>query len=172
MIPIEDLSEVEKLERLKVGIIQEPAHLMSSWLVSKGWIVVPVESAGHFLEKDAECLSRAFQKMGHVELFAIATEEVVEDFPRCFLVDTSEADLMEFSQKCAHFNFALLPADRSVAVLCTTEYFLVAGPVEFAAVAVAGDIAGAWKAFHEAAANSPWLEGIAKRYEPTHPLTS
>jgi hypothetical protein len=62
-------------------------------VVVEGVIVVPVESAGHFLEKDAKCLYRAFQKMGHLVLFPIATEEVVEDFPRCFLVDTSKAGL-------------------------------------------------------------------------------
>jgi hypothetical protein len=169
MIPITDQDEVEKLERLKVAVVHEPSRLETSWLLSKRWVVAPVESAWKFLERDAELLSRAFQASGHPDVFAIATEEVVEDFPRCFLVSTSKEDLIAYSDTCSPFNYVLLPVDRSVAILCTVDdFYLVAGPVEFVRTAVGGDLAEAWKLFREAASDPDWngkLERIAKRYE-------
>jgi hypothetical protein len=60
-----------------------------------------------------------------------------------------------------------MPTDRSVVILCTVyDYFLVAGPAEFVAKAVGGDIEAAWKEFEEV--SDPCWEGrlqkIAKRY--------
>jgi hypothetical protein len=81
---------------------------------------------------------------------AVATEPLNVDIPSCLLVNTSEEGLLAFSRECGVFNFSLLPADKSLVILCTVyDYYLVAGPFEFVACAVAGDINVAWTKFKE-----------------------
>jgi hypothetical protein len=158
IMPITDQREVEQIESLKRVLVDEPAHLNLEWIRQKGWIAVPVESALHFSDADAGFLAQAFQAMECPEVFAIATEPLA-NFPNCFVVTTSTDGLLEFSRNCGHFNFVLLPGDRSAAVLCTVyDYFLVSGPSSFVGRAVGGDIAAARARFDEVASD-PWWEG-------------
>jgi hypothetical protein len=158
MMPITDQREVEQIESLKRGLVDEPAHLNLEWIRRKGWTAVPVESALHFSDADAGFLAQAFQAMECPEVFAIATEPLA-NFPNCLVVTTSNEGLLEFSRDCAHFNFVLLPGDRSAAVLCTVyDYFIVAGPSSFVSRAVGGDIAAAQARFDEVASD-PWWKG-------------
>jgi hypothetical protein len=106
--PINDQVEIEQLKRLKDGLVEAQAHLRADWLVNKGWVGVPVESAGHFDQADVRLLSRVFEDVNIERLVAIATEPLNES-PNCLLLETSEAGLMEFSSECSHFNFLLTP---------------------------------------------------------------
>jgi hypothetical protein len=167
LVAITDGSEVKTITRLKQHVIEEPAHINLSWLSEKRWIVVPRPSACHFNDADANLLSRALIEAQCLQLFAIATEPLAS-FPNCFAVTTSKDGLLAFSHECAHFNFVLMPADRSAVILCTVyDYFLVAGPTKFVRRAIGGDIEKAWEDF-EREALDPWSEGrlqkVADRY--------
>src|SRR5438552_6427150 len=116
LVAITDPREAELIEGLKAAIIEEPAHFNLHWLARNKWIAVAVPSASHFNEGLPSPLARAFESSKHEEVFAIATEPL-ENFPHCFLVKTTVRGLLGFSWKCAHFNFVLLPGDRSCAVL-------------------------------------------------------
>ncbi|HXD91556.1 MAG TPA: hypothetical protein VNU00_10915, partial [Candidatus Binataceae bacterium] len=89
-------------------------------------------------------------------------------FPNCFLVPTTERGLLDFSWECSHFNFVLMPSDRSATVLCTVyDYFLVAGPQHFVTLALGGAIEAARKEFDEEAVDPCWegrLQRVAERY--------
>ena len=88
VFPIIDENEKRRLSSLAKAIADEPAHFSRTWLADKKWTVVPVESASHFDERDAERLARAFRGLGWGEIFAIATEPL-DDFPTCFAVNAS-----------------------------------------------------------------------------------
>lgn len=167
LVAITDGSELQTIARLKQGVVEEPAHLNLTWVSEKKWIVVPRLSACHFDDADTDPLSKALIQAQCPLLFAIATEPL-KNFPNCFAVTTSKNGLLAFSDECAHFNFVLMPADRSAAVLCTVyDYFLVAGPTKFVRCAVGGNIEAAWNDFEQEALK-PWSEGrlekVAKRY--------
>jgi len=166
--PITDPDEVQRIQSLIEDVIDKPGHFKMERLVNKGWVVVPVESHSHFNEIGAEQLSQAMRSSGYEECFAIATEPLL-DFPACFRVNTSKEGLMDFSWKCSHFNFVLIPEDRGVGVLCTVyDYFLVGGKGEFVRKAVGGSIKAAREEFNELASDD-WWEGrlleVARRYE-------
>jgi hypothetical protein len=175
IIPITEQNELERIRRLKTPIVDEAAHFNLNWLTGQRWWVVPVESASHFDISDAELIARAFHTIQCSQVFALATENLGPDSPD-FLVETSVQGLLEFNRACAHFNFLLVPANRSAAVLCTVyDYYLVAGPIECVKVAIGGDIAQAWSLFEDCAAHPVWegrLEKVAKRYKDLRPLTS
>src|SRR5271170_6889903 len=118
LTPIIDPVEFVKLKRLKDGLVEVPANITSDWLRTRDWKVVPVESPGHFLEKDASLVAQAFQKMECATVFALATEDLNPSDSN-FLVGISPQCLLEFSVRCAHFNFLLTPSNRAAAVLCT-----------------------------------------------------
>ncbi len=175
IFPINDDRDQQRLKSLKTEMLDEPAHFDGKWVSARGWIVVPIESALHFEEDDAEKLSCAFDRIGSSEVFAIATE-ALKEFPNYFLVATSKQGLLDFSHRCALFNFVLTPGSRSCAVLCTVyDYYLVAGPSEFVRIAVGGDIDEARRRFDEVAAD-PWWEGrlarVADRYRGSSSLAS
>ncbi len=166
LYPIRDSAELSVIEALKVGMVKEPVHLCLSWLRSNHWVVVPVESASHFDREQTERLSAGFAAVNCPTVFAIATEDIGHvsgpkqpGFPDTsgYSLDTSPQGLWEFSELCSHFNFVLIPADRSAAVLCTVnDYYLVAGPSAFVKPAVGGDIEAAWVQFREYAADPCW----------------
>ena len=167
LVTIRDTYEVQTLVRLKDGIIDEPAHLYASWLAKNDWTVAPAMSASHFGAEDGAWMASALAYAKCSGIFGIATEPL-EKTPTCYTLTVSEEDLMAFNWECAHFNFALIPADRSLAILCTVyDYFLVAGPREFVRLAMHGDIEAAWHEFEEEAEDPCWegrLQKIANRY--------
>lgn len=174
VVPITDEREAEQIKSLKTGLVDEPAHLNLRWLAQSRWLAVPVESAGHFDDEAARLLADAFQEMRCSDVFAVATEDL-GDFPD-FLVEASKQGLLDFSWKCAHFNYALLPRDRTAAVLCTVyDYFLVAGPYRFVSRAVGGDVEAARAIFDDVASDPCWdgrLQKISERYRRIAPLMS
>jgi hypothetical protein len=123
----------------------------------------------------SDLLGKALIERQLTQVFAIATEPLGE-LPSCFAVTPSKDGLLNFSQKCAHFNFVLIPADRSAVILCTVyDYFLIAGPQRLVRDAVGGDIEAAWNCFEEQASD-PWWEGrlhkVAERYRTFHGLVA
>jgi len=183
LIPINDKIELERVRRLKVGLVEEPAHLNLDWLAKENWSVVPVESSSHFVQSAATHLSRAFSAICCEQVFALATEDLTEvsaageeiGFLRPdFVVQTSEGSLLEFSAVCGPFNFILVPSSRAAGVLCTVyDYYLVAGPADFVRLGVGGDIETAWRSFEQCASDPVWegrLLKIAKRYRETSRL--
>jgi len=169
LIAITDRAALSDLKTLIADLVDEPANLQLSWLDAKDWIVAPLESASHFNEELAERLSEAFQLVECSQIFAIATEPLGE-FPEGFLVDTSKEGLLSFHNKCCHFQFALMPGDRSQIVVCTAyDYLLIAGTEEIVACSVGGNVDAAWREFRKAATD-PWWEKafpkVVRRYEP------
>ena len=167
LVTIEDEFEIKAIAGLKRGMVEEPAHLAPTWLSENRWIVVPRLSASHFNDLDAGSLSEALIEKKYPLLFGLATEPLAS-FPTCFALATSKDGLLRFSEKCGLFNFVLVPADRSIAVLCTAyDYFLVAGPPQFVRHAVGGEIGAAWKHFEQEALDPCWegrLKKVVERY--------
>lgn len=161
--------EIKTLARLKEGIVEEPAQLNLGWLTKNNLIVVPRESACHFDDEYAGALSIALREEGCECIYALATEPL-ENNPICYSVDVSKEGLLAFSDECGLFNFALIPSDRSFAILCTVyDYFLIAGSANFVRSAVSGDIEYAWREFEELSLDPCWegrLAKIAMRYRP------
>ncbi len=185
MIAITNKEELIQLRRLKIGLVEEPAHLNLNWLASERWTVVAVESAGHFAEADAKHLAQAFRAIHCTEVFALATEDLTTisasgqeiGVARCdSIVETSERGLLEFSDACGPFNFVLVPGNRAAAVLCTVyDYYLIAGPASFVKLGVGGNIEAAWQRFEECAKHPVWegrLLKIVNRYRNIKPLLS
>lgn len=169
LTPITDPEEVQRLESLIQDIVDKPDHLDINWLINRGWVAVPVESASHFSESDAEKLSQAIQSISCEKCFAIATEPLM-NFHHCFQVPTTSEGLLDFSWTCSHFNFVLVSEDKSFAVLCTiSDYFIIAGTLEFVKHAVSGNIEAARSEFNRfASSNDRWkgrLLAVSKRYE-------
>lgn len=171
-VPITDEYEVKTLARLKEGVVEEARHLNPDWLAKNDRIVVPRESACHFDERYARALSIALREEGYERVFALATEPL-EINPVCYSVDVSKEGLLAFSHECAHFNFALIPANRSGAILCTVyEYFLIAGSANFVRQAVGGDVEAAWREFEEVSLDPCWEGKLAKIVERYRPFSS
>ncbi len=178
LTPVTEHDERTQLELLKSGLIEEGTnHFNHAWLSTERWVVVPVESASHFNERDASRLESAFRLIRCPAVFALSTENAGPGWPDftnepsvfAFLLDTSKQDLLEFSRACSHFNFALIPSSRSAAISCTVyEYYLVAGPFNFVETAVGGNIAAAWERFKEFAADPMWegklWKNVVERY--------
>jgi len=167
--PITDDYEVKTLIRLKSGIVAESAHLNPDWLAKNNRIVIPRESACHFNDEYASALSIAMREDGCEQVFALATEEITNN-PVCYSVDVSKDGLLAFDRECAPFNFALIPANRSFAIVCTVyDYFLAAGSANFVRRAVGGEIDAAWREFEEVSLDPCWEGSLAKiveRYRP------
>ncbi|MCA1619583.1 MAG: hypothetical protein LC795_09800 [Acidobacteria bacterium] len=157
--------------KLIEGVVERPYHLNPEWLRARGASAVPVESAYHFDGADAAQLASAFRGQGHLECFAVATEELAAE-PPCYVVPTTREGLLSFSRKCGQFNYALVTKTRDAAVLCTSEeYFVVAGPERFVAEAVGASVAEARGKFMDFAGQKDWpprlrefLLGVHHRY--------
>lgn len=152
--------------------LDESCHFTPDFLSKEGWLVVPVESASHFDEHDAERIARAATLLGQTKLRAVLLEHLRE--ARDHLeVDATEQGLLLFDRECAHFNLALLPEDRSFAVICTTyDYYLVAGPRRFVEVATGKEVSEARSDFGRFARDDCWsapdrerLVEVSQRYE-------
>jgi len=129
-----------------------------------GWVVVPVESASHFDDRDILLIEAAAAALGCSNCLAVRIEHL--DEPKCYAVALSREDLADFSQQCGLFKYMLLTPEPLFAVLCTTEdYFLVAGPEEFVSAAVGGSIRDAQNAFQRFASDTAWPLGARKFYQ-------
>ncbi len=149
-------------------------QLTREFLRVRGWVVVPVESALHIDEHDAERLARAASLLGKTKLRAVLLEGLKE--VRSHLeVEATKEGLLLFNRECAHFNFALLPEDQSFAVICTTDdYYLVAGSKKFVEIVTGKEVAEARSDFEVFASDSFWSEperarlvGVCRQYEST-----
>src|SRR5258708_4268116 len=125
LIPLVDPNEVSYCMALTRPILESPGHLSETWLMKRGWVAVPAESALHFDDGQASLLATAMQMAGCSVCFAVAAEPL-QNFPCCFRVKASQKGLLAFSRECSHFNFVLIPGDLSFVVLCTVfDYFVV-----------------------------------------------
>jgi hypothetical protein len=171
LVPVADAAEVRRWEAVARALLDTPGTFNDQWLRHTRWVVVPVESASHFDADDADRLARAAVEQGCSTLHAVAAEPL-ESFPRCFRVAASPEGLLTFSRECAHFNFVLLPDKYAFAVLCTVyDYFLVAGPVDFARAA-GGDVEEARRRFRRFAEEHDQpdrLLAVARACETTAP---
>lgn len=171
--PITNSVKVAEALALIEDVVDKPWHLNLQWLARNRWAAVPVESASHFDKRDAELLSQASASMDCSECLAVATEPL-ENSILCYRVATTQEDFLEFSHETTALNYALLPEDRSFAVLCTSEdYYIVAGPRDFVTKAVGTGIDTARKVFLKFADDQLWPESerkrliaVAKKYEP------
>jgi hypothetical protein len=170
--PITDSVIVQRLELMIEDLVDKPGDLNTDWICKMKWITVPVESASHFDENQAVMLSEALQNIGCKKCFAVAVEPL-KNFPHCFNVNTTKGSLLEFSDKCSHFNFILLPEDKSFVILCTVyDYFVISGSLKFVKQAVGGNIDSARMQFKIFSSDKKWtnserrrLLSIAKKYE-------
>jgi len=145
-------------------VVDKPWHLTMEWLARCRWAAVPVESASHFDEKDAELLSQAAASVNCYECLAAATEPL-ENTILCYRVPTTQEGFLEFSYETTALNYVLLPEDRSFAVLCTSEdYYIVAGPRDFVTKAVGSSIETAREKFLQFAADQFWPEAERKNF--------
>lgn len=139
-----------------------PGEPKADWLRASGWVAVPVESACHFEESDAEPLADALGASGQATCWAVPTEPLAE-VPAAYSVVASPEGLLEFSRACAHFNFALVAQDLSGLVLCTVhDYYLVCGTPAFVRRGV-GELREAWERFRRFAASDARLAALERR---------
>lgn len=172
VIPVKDDEVAQQSLRLMSSVVEEPFHLKHDWIRRVRWAVVPVESGGHFSEREAEWFSEAASSIGCSECLAVATEPL-ENADLCYLVRTSQEGFLAINRACAGLNYVLIPKDRSFAILLTTEdYYIVAGPKDFVVKAIGTSINTARKMFFRFSNDSHWPEDIrarllnvAKRYE-------
>lgn len=168
LIAITDASEISRLEMCIGKVVESPGSLNKDWLVENNMVAVPVESAGHFDNHDAAQLAYAIKTENVSRCFAIASEPL-KNFPCYYSMGTETDDLLAFSRECAHFNFLLIPASLSFAVLCTVfDYYIVSGTRLFVENAVGCGIEDAHNRFLEYAAasggESDRLVAVSRRY--------
>lgn len=152
-------------------VVERPHHLRSEWIIRQGWTTVPMESAYHFYEREAEWLSEAAIASGHNECLAVPTEDFNPALP-CYRVPMTQEGLLDFSWTCTGLNYVLIPEDRFFVVLCASDsYFIVAGPTDFVRKAIGTSIETARKMFLRYADDRLWPESdrrhlvdVAKRY--------
>lgn len=155
-------------------MLDSPKHFATATIASRGWSVVPVESALHFSSEDAERLAKALSEQHIDYLFAIAAEDLASTHMFLQMQPTRDS-LLEFSNSFGHFNFLLTSRDNSWAVLCTTDdYFLVAGEVLFVEHTVGASHSKARALFREFASHNQWpasarqnLLSVLDRYSHT-----
>jgi hypothetical protein len=167
LVEISESTEIERLERMSCEVIAPSPSLNVDWLTAHNCVAVPVESACHFDWQDAEHLAQAIKLEGVSRCFAICAERL-EAFPGYLSLGVTREDLLSFSEECAHFNFLLMPAELSFAVLCTVyDYFVVAGTKAFVETATGCTIAEASRRFREYADDdeSGRLLRVARYYE-------
>ncbi len=170
--PIIDKAKIETALSLVATFTGQSHHLRLSFIQSRNWAVVPVESGSHFIPEDAELLSHALNSIGCFECLAVATEPLNDDM--CYWISTSKEGLFDFGKKFGFLNFALFSEDVSFIVLCTVgDYYLVAGQASFVTEAVGKSIQAARREFFEFAVDKAWpdymrehLLSVYKRYEP------
>ncbi|MCP9496889.1 MAG: hypothetical protein MSG64_20925 [Pyrinomonadaceae bacterium MAG19_C2-C3] len=170
--PVIDQAQVEHAMSLIEDVVEKPHHLRSEWIDQHRWAAVPVESASHFHEREAEWLSKAAAEVGCYECLAVATEPLLPT-EMCYRVPMTQEGLLDFSWKCAGLNYVLIPEDRSFAVLCTSDdYFIVAGQGDFVTKAIGSSIPTARKMFLRFGDDPLWQEPershlvkVAEKYE-------
>jgi len=172
VVPVKDDKEIQQALALIGDVVENSSHLKLNWLLKTGWVAVPVESGGHFQEREAEWFSIATLSLGCNECFAIATEPLINT-PLCYMVKTSQEGFMAIDRACAGMNYILIAKNRAFAVLLTTEdYFIVAGPSNFVVKAIGSSISTARRMFLNFSNDSLWpayirerLLKVAERYQ-------
>jgi hypothetical protein len=165
---IEDPAQVEQIANSVRMMLDRSDHLNVEWLSTRHWFAVPVESASHFNEAEAERISSSFRSLGVHQIIALATEEL-QNQPLCYLVSASKAGLMLFSRECGHFNYILTTVNHDAAVLCTSnDYYIVAGPERLVLEALGTRIENARKNFLAFATDEAWPPHIRKNLLAVH----
>ena len=167
---IEDREQFDRLDGVLKSMLDVPELLNVEYLRRRCWEAVPFESALHLNEVDADRMATAAARMGCHECNAIPTEGLTG--PPHYRVPMDLKGLLEFSRKCAHFRYLLIPDNESFAILFSTEgYGVAAGPKRLVELILAKSIEAArddFRQFARAETLEPvrrLLTGIARRYE-------
>ena len=141
---ITDKAQDEFVRSLVANFVDEH-HISLSLIQERNWVVVPGETSNHFSDEDAALLSQALHAIDCFECFAIQ----VTGGEDCYRIPTSEAGLIEFSDECGHFDYALTDANLSFLIFCHFEYLLVAGQADFVTKAIGTSIQTARRQFFD-----------------------
>ena len=156
---------IEQIVSIVRKAVENSTLLSSEWLKNKGYTVVPVESACHFDEDDAENIANAMTAIGYSGCLATPTEKL-DNIPPLIEVHASQAGLMEFSRQYGHYNMCLTTQDEAFLILCTVnDYFLVAGAKVFIEKAVGCTIEEAFERFYETAEDDWWKGRLKAVYD-------
>ncbi|MFZ2958819.1 MAG: hypothetical protein WA705_18200 [Candidatus Ozemobacteraceae bacterium] len=144
---ISDVSKIMEIEETFKKVIHVSGELKKSWVKERGGVVVPVESASHFDEHDAELISKAIQATGLRKCFGVAAEPL-EGVPKLVEIRITKQGLLEFNRDFCHFNFALIGEFFEFIILCTTnDYYLVSGKRGFVEEAIGMTIEEGFRQF-------------------------
>lgn len=125
MMPINNESEVRKLQSLASDMTTKEYEFNTAWIREHSWKVVPVEDGNHFSPEDIAALIPALQKAGCRECFAVATEPL-GDLPACYRMSITEEDFRNFNAECGLFRYIVMDEARSWAISCNEWYNLFA----------------------------------------------
>ena len=171
VIPVTDKDQAQHLLNLILDMVDPPNHIKPAWLLKNEWAAVPVESGGHFQEREAEWFSAAALSLGCYEGVAIATEPL-SNTTLCYLVKMTFEGFMEINRACAGMNYILTSKDKAFSILLSTDdYFIVAGPKNFVVKAIGSSIPTARRMFLNFSNDLLWptqtreqLLNVARRY--------
>lgn len=170
LLTVTDREQIGRLDRLLKTTLDGPEHLRIEYLRLRGWVAVPFESALHLDEADADRIATAATKLRYHDCNAIPTESLAGLLR--YRVPITPLGLLEFSKKCSHFKYLLVPDGESFAILCSTDgYCVVAGPKHFVESALGKSIEAARDDFRRFVSAETWeplrrlLSGVARRYE-------
>jgi hypothetical protein len=142
MSPINDPKQVEHYRELvrEMMLPQEGKEYEfdSVWVSSRGWKVVPVESAVRLPKDDIPRLVSVLAGAGYTRCIAVTNEagytrplgpgnQLLGDIPTCYLLSVEEADFREFNRQLGPFRSVLTSQDRDWAISCNEWYNLFAG---------------------------------------------
>jgi hypothetical protein len=116
------------------------------WVRERGWEVVPVERAQHFIPEEITTIVSALAQAGYSECVAVATEPL-DPLPACYGLSISEDDFREFKKECGLFHYLLTDKNRTWAISCTDAYNLFAGPHELLEAMLGKSIKEAWQTY-------------------------
>jgi hypothetical protein len=89
LVVITEPTVILDLETLARPLVESSGHLNTRWLEEEKWVAVPVESASHLDDHDAELLSEALRAAGITMCFAVATENLL-NFPHCLSLEATK----------------------------------------------------------------------------------
>jgi hypothetical protein len=158
--PLDDPIELYKVHHVLERILHSDRVGSLTIVKQDGWIAVPVESGYHFSDADQCQLLQAIVDNGDHRTFAVALE-ALGDFPSAYEVSLTEEGISAFNHRFGHFNFALVADEPSWVVICTTsEYFIVAGKLDFVRRALGGELEASFAHFHEFASDMNWPKNV------------
>lgn len=162
---VTDSDTRSRLDARMLEAVESQSRIRVDWLRATRTIAVPVESGNHFTREQAELIGEALKESGHSSLFAVAAEDLAQNPPHYWKLNSTADDLAAFSSEFSLFNFALLVLDEPIVILCTTDdFFVLAGPTRFVTKACGSSIDGARGRFRKWAFEER-LVRVSERYE-------